>query len=120
MCFFFVKEGYALPCTSPTLTEGQVQRIAECALILARTLPDYEPKLVQNKKKISRELLLIMEMASNNLSRLDEFRKYAAIYGRFDAKRKADKPLTLHEVRSAKKNNFPGFHNQTWECQGIF
>jgi hypothetical protein len=30
--------------------------------------------------------------------RLPEFRKYSAIYGRFDAKRKPDKPLTLHEV----------------------
>jgi hypothetical protein len=29
---------------------------------------------------------------------MDEIRKYAAIYGRFDCKRKPEKPLTLHEV----------------------
>lgn len=29
---------------------------------------------------------------------MDEIRKYAAIYGRFDCKRRPEKPLTLHEV----------------------
>lgn len=29
---------------------------------------------------------------------MDEIRKYSAIYGRFDCKRKPEKPLTLHEV----------------------
>ena len=29
---------------------------------------------------------------------MEEIRKFSAIYGRFDAKRKQDKPLTLHEV----------------------
>lgn len=85
--------------TTPTLTDNQIQRLSECALTLSRTLPDYEPKMVQNKKKISRELLAVMELPANQTCRLDEFRKYAAIYGRFDAKRKADKPLTLHEVK---------------------
>lgn len=90
-------EGYVLPSTSPPLTDDQIRRIAECASILAATLPEYEPKLMQNKKKISRELLHAMETQDANL-RLQQFRKYARIYGRFDAKRKADKPLTLHEV----------------------
>ena len=29
---------------------------------------------------------------------MDEIRKFSAIYGRFDCKRKPEKPLTLHEV----------------------
>ena len=37
-------------------------------------------------------------MADDDPRRLDEIRKYAAIYGRFDCKRKPEKPLTLHEV----------------------
>lgn len=37
-------------------------------------------------------------MAEDDPRRLDEIRKYAAIYGRFDCKRKPEKPLTLHEV----------------------
>ena len=31
-------------------------------------------------------------------NRLDEYRKYSAIYGRFDAKRRVEKNLTMHEV----------------------
>lgn len=30
--------------------------------------------------------------------RMEEIRKFSAIYGRFDCKRRAEKPLTLHEV----------------------
>ena len=35
--------------------------------------------------------------------KMEEIRKFSAIYGRFDAKRKPEKPLTLHEVRKSKK-----------------
>lgn len=38
-------------------------------------------------------------MAENNPRRMEEIRKYSAIYGRFDCKRNPQKPLTLHEVR---------------------
>lgn len=41
----------------------------------------------------------VMNMGDDDSRRLDEIRKYAAIYGRFDCKRKPEKPLTLHEVR---------------------
>lgn len=37
-------------------------------------------------------------MADDDPRRMDEIRKYAVIYGRFDAKRDSAKPLTLHEV----------------------
>ena len=38
-------------------------------------------------------------MDPDDPKRMDKIREYAAIYGRFDCKRKAEKPLTLHEVR---------------------
>jgi hypothetical protein len=44
---------------------------------------------------------MVMNMAEDDPRRMDEIRKYAAIYGRFDCKRKPEKPLTLHEVSSA-------------------
>ena len=45
--------------------------------------------------KIQQELV---KMPTNNPDRMDRMRKYAAIFGRFDCKRKADRPLSLHEV----------------------
>lgn len=39
-------------------------------------------------------------MTEDDPCRMDELRKYAAIYGRFDSKRKNDKPMSLHEVRA--------------------
>lgn len=39
-----------------------------------------------------------MQLPFGSPQRLQEYRRYSAIYGRFDAKRKPDKPLTLHEV----------------------
>lgn len=40
----------------------------------------------------------VMSMSEDDSRRMDEIRKYAAIYGRFDCKRNPEKPLTLHEV----------------------
>lgn len=37
-------------------------------------------------------------MSESDPRRMDEIRKFAAIYGRFDCKRRPEKPLTLHEV----------------------
>lgn len=39
-----------------------------------------------------------MAMSDTDPNKIDEIRKYSAIYGRFDCKRKSDKPLTLHEM----------------------
>lgn len=39
-----------------------------------------------------------MSMPENDPRRMDEIRRYAAIYGRFDCKRRPEKPLTFHEV----------------------
>lgn len=37
-------------------------------------------------------------MSQTDPGRMDGIRKYSAIYGRFDCKRRPEKPLTLHEV----------------------
>ena len=37
-------------------------------------------------------------MPDEDSKKMEEIRKFSAIYGRFDAKRKPEKPLTLHEV----------------------
>ena len=68
-------------------------------MAVCRDLPKYEPRLVQNKKKVSRDILAIMDRGGEGSGdRLEDVRRFAAIYGRFDAKRKPHKPLTLHEV----------------------
>ena len=57
-----------------------------------------------------------MSMSDEDGKKMEEIRKFSAIYGRFDAKRKQDKPLTLHEVYTnikmtllAPSNFSPGF-----------
>uniref|UniRef100_A0A1I7XDZ9 NGFI-A binding protein 2 (EGR1 binding protein 2) n=1 Tax=Heterorhabditis bacteriophora TaxID=37862 RepID=A0A1I7XDZ9_HETBA len=49
-------------------------------------------------KEKEREVLDLMSLPVKSPNRLDEYRKYSAIYGRFDTKRKPDKVLSLHEV----------------------
>ena len=40
----------------------------------------------------------ILAMSDDDPRKLDEIRRFSAIYGRFDCKRKAEKPLSPHEV----------------------
>ncbi|PSN41055.1 hypothetical protein C0J52_18320 [Blattella germanica] len=87
---------------TPVLVEAQIQRLAEAADQLVRSLPQFEPKPHNTKKKICKDLEMVMNMAEDDPRRMDEIRKFAAIYGRFDCKRKPEKPLTLHEVRLRK------------------
>ncbi|CAI4223687.1 unnamed protein product [Auanema sp. JU1783] len=82
----------------PVLSDAQIRRITICAENVFHSLPVFEPKLIQNKKRISREVLDLMAMPANTPGRLEEYRKYSAIYGRFDAKRKPNKVLSIHEV----------------------
>lgn len=63
-----------------------------------KTLPQLEPKQHNSKKRSSRELERVIAMNDSDPRRMDEIRKYSAIYGRFDCKRRPEKPLTLHEV----------------------
>ncbi|KAF8790854.1 NGFI-A-binding protein 1-like isoform X6 [Argiope bruennichi] len=83
---------------TPVLVESQIQRLSEAADLLVKTLPQFDPKPQNNKKKICKDLEYVMNMPEDDPRRMDEIRKYAAIYGRFDCKRKPEKPLTLHEV----------------------
>lgn len=83
---------------TPTLAPSQVQRLAEAAERLAASLRPLDPKPHNVKKKICKNLEVVMAMSDTDPRRMEEIRKYAAIYGRFDCKRKPEKPLTLHEV----------------------
>lgn len=40
-------------------------------------------------------------MSDEDPVRLQQIRKFSAIYGRFDCKRRPEKPLTLHEVNKS-------------------
>ncbi|XP_032598822.2 NGFI-A-binding protein homolog [Drosophila grimshawi] len=86
------------PQLTPVLTEMQVQRIIMCAAKIARQLPQREPRAQTSKKRTTRELEQVIAMGEHDPRRMDEIRKYSAIYGRFDCKRRPEKPLTLHEV----------------------
>ncbi|KAK5639181.1 hypothetical protein RI129_011673 [Pyrocoelia pectoralis] len=83
---------------TPSLTDSQITKLASAAERLSKRLPLFEPKPCNTKKKMSKELELVMSMSENDPRRMDEIRRYAAIYGRFDCKRRPEKPLTLHEV----------------------
>lgn len=87
-----------VPSLNPTLTDSQISRITSSAERLARTLPQLEPRTQNIKKRSARELEQVIAMSESDPRRMDEIRKYSAIYGRFDCKRKPEKPLTLHEV----------------------
>ncbi|XP_074600400.1 NGFI-A-binding protein homolog isoform X2 [Brevipalpus obovatus] len=85
---------------TPVLVETQVQRLAETAEAMVRRiapLDPKDPKITNNKKKYAKELEII-GMSEDDPRRVEEIRKYAVIYGRFDCKRDSAKPLTLHEV----------------------
>ncbi|XP_043193286.1 NGFI-A-binding protein homolog isoform X3 [Amphibalanus amphitrite] len=84
---------------TPTLRASQIRRLADTALAIAKTLPDFEPRQQHSsKRKACKELEYVVGMDPDDPKRMDKIREYAAIYGRFDCKRKAEKPLTLHEV----------------------
>ncbi|CAH1153301.1 unnamed protein product [Phaedon cochleariae] len=83
---------------SPNLMESQIAKLAAAAERLSKQLPQFEPKPHNAKKKVCRDLEAVISMPETEPRRMDEIRKYAAIYGRFDCKRKPEKPLTLHEV----------------------
>lgn len=85
---------------TPCLLEAQIQRLASAAERLSKHLPQLEPKPHNTKKKMCKDLEAVMMMPENDPRRMEEIRKYAAIYGRFDCKRKPEKPLTLHEVHT--------------------
>ncbi|BFZ06525.1 hypothetical protein BsWGS_09563 [Bradybaena similaris] len=83
--------------SQPVLLEHQISAIASAAAMLAQELPPFEPKPMP-KKQISRDISKVMLMSLEDPTRMDAMRRYAAIYGRFDSKRKNHRPMSMHEI----------------------
>ncbi|XP_072343452.1 NGFI-A-binding protein 1-like isoform X2 [Scyliorhinus torazame] len=100
------KDGPSLP-----LTSDVVQIIGACAERLIQTVPRMEPKELEcvfiSNKKMAKTLGHIFEMTDQEPQRDEEIRKFSAIYGRFDSKRKDGKNLTLHEMPQNWRPNIP-------------
>ena len=62
------------------------------------------------RRAIKQELLNLSE---DDPSHMDLVRKYSAIYGRFDSKRKNDKPMNFHEVTKCCRNIFSIYYQWT-------
>ncbi|XP_033121804.1 NGFI-A-binding protein 1-like isoform X2 [Anneissia japonica] len=79
------------------LDNASINNIRTAAIALMETIPkpDMPPQL---NKKTMRELAYIFDMAVEDPRRIEEIRKWSAIYGRFDSKRRAEKALSLHET----------------------
>ncbi|KAK2180531.1 hypothetical protein NP493_439g02020 [Ridgeia piscesae] len=82
----------------PKLSDAQLWAIEKVATEVAQLLPAYEAKSVNMKKDISLELQELIDSVEDTPDRLAKIRKYAAIYGRFDSKRKNENNMSLHEV----------------------
>ena len=89
------------PFEGGVLPDSDIPQIIRQAKVLYAKRPELhalEPRFVQNKKKLPKELLDVMNLPPEDRNRLSEFRRFSAIYGRYDAKRKPDRPLSYHEL----------------------
>ncbi|ELU18269.1 hypothetical protein CAPTEDRAFT_166697 [Capitella teleta] len=94
-------QGVRIGMTNEMLGEAQIKAIEMAASELGKTLPQFEMKLQNVKKHISKDIEAVIAYATQNLNNpeiIHLMRKYGAIYGRFDSKRKGEKRMTLHEV----------------------
>ncbi|XP_031658160.1 NGFI-A-binding protein 1-like [Oncorhynchus kisutch] len=84
------------------LDAAALRSLAECVERLAQVLPRSDPSEVKEglrgNKKLSKVICHILDMEEEDPRRAEEIRKYSAIYGRFDSKRKDGKHFTLHEL----------------------
>lgn len=84
------------------LDMAAVQSVLECVDRMTPGLPKTDPAEVKeqlkNNKKLAKMISHIFDMSDDDPRREEEIRKYSAIYGRFDSKRRDGKHLTLHEV----------------------
>ncbi|XP_029103303.1 NGFI-A-binding protein 1-like [Scleropages formosus] len=84
------------------LDVAAVQSVAECVERMAQALPRSDPAEVKEQlrsnKKLAKMISHIFDMSDEDPRKEEEVRKYSAIYGRFDSKRKDGKHLTLHEL----------------------
>uniref|UniRef100_A0A8C4QR72 Uncharacterized protein n=1 Tax=Eptatretus burgeri TaxID=7764 RepID=A0A8C4QR72_EPTBU len=88
------------------LDEATIRALSECAekKLKGRTLrPPPSPaelhELLRSDRKQGKSLAHIADMTHGDPRRIEEIRKFSAIYGRFDSKRKDGRQLTLHEER---------------------
>ncbi|KAL6462038.1 hypothetical protein MHYP_G00301830 [Metynnis hypsauchen] len=87
---------------SETLEPAALRCVSECVRRLAPMLPKSDPAEVKGRlrgnKKLSRTISRLCELSEDDPRREEEIRKYSAIYGRFDSKRRDGRPLTTHEL----------------------
>lgn len=88
--------------TSPSsggvqLLDAHVKKIEKTTAEMANSLPYYAPKPLNMKKAIDKEIDEAMNLAEDDPNRMDLFRRYSAIYGRFDSKRRGGKLMNFHE-----------------------
>uniref|UniRef100_A0A8B9PJS0 NGFI-A binding protein 1 n=1 Tax=Apteryx owenii TaxID=8824 RepID=A0A8B9PJS0_APTOW len=86
---------------SETLDAAAALSVAECVERMVPSLPKSDlnevKELLKTNKKLAKMIGHIFEMSDEDPHKEEEIRKYSAIYGRFDSKRKDGKHLTLHE-----------------------
>uniref|UniRef100_A0A8B9K2K0 NGFI-A binding protein 1b (EGR1 binding protein 1) n=1 Tax=Astyanax mexicanus TaxID=7994 RepID=A0A8B9K2K0_ASTMX len=84
------------------LDTAAVQSVTECVERMAQALPKSDlaevKEQLKGNKKLAKMISHIFDLSEEDPHREEEIRKYSAIYGRFDSKRKDGKHLTLHEL----------------------
>ncbi|XP_022521145.2 NGFI-A-binding protein 1a isoform X2 [Astyanax mexicanus] len=87
---------------SEVLEPAVLHCVSECVRRLAPTLSRSDPAEVKGRlrgnKKLSQTITRLCELSEDDPQREEEIRKYSAIYGRFDSKRRDGRPLTTHEL----------------------
>lgn len=80
------------------LSENHMKTLETGAAELAKTLPLFAPRPLNVKKPVDKEIEEILNYPDDYPNRIEVLRKYSAIYGRFDSRRKTDKQMNLHEM----------------------
>ncbi|KAM9829553.1 NGFI-A-binding protein 1-like [Syngnathus typhle] len=85
-----------------SLDAAAVQSVLECVDRMAPGLAKADlaevKEQLKSNKKLAKMIGHIFELSDDDPRREEEIRKYSAIYGRFDSKRRDGKHLTLHEL----------------------
>lgn len=85
-----------------TLDAAAVAAVAESVERLIQGIPKTDQnevkEFLRTNKKLAKMISHIFDMNDGDPHKEEEIRKYSAIYGRFDSKRKDGKQLTLHEL----------------------
>lgn len=95
--FNFKMEGMPVTWTC-RLNDEQRTNIEQMTAEFAKDLPMYAPKPLNMKKPVDKEIEDVLNIPEDDPTRMDLIRKYSAIYGRFDSKRKVEKQMNFHEM----------------------